>query len=105
MERWKEEEMAYYPLIQLDASPATAFGHCRLPTFYMQDFSVLGLRVDDCGRALAILERHGYGWRRARSVAEIAIASPSGLLDVVHLLNANGVQCDLADIAGGMYQG
>ena len=97
--------MAYYPIVQKNDRPVATPGHRLLPTFYMEDFSVLGFRVNDCGRAIRVLDRHAFSLKRAGGSIEVDIARASQMHDVLQLLNGNGLECEIADIAEGMYQG
>lgn len=97
--------MAYYPIVhKYDRSPAMA-DQLWLPTFYMEDFSVLGFRVSDCDQAVKILERHAFIIKRSDGCIAVNIERASRIQEVLHLLNENGTQCEIADIAEEMYQG
>jgi hypothetical protein len=97
--------MAYYPIVQKNGRPATAAGHRLLPTFYMEDFSVIGLRVKDCDQAVRMLDRHAFSLKRVDGTMLVKIVTVSQMHDVVQLLNAEGLECEIADIAERMYQG
>ena len=97
--------MAYYPVVQKNDRPVATSGHRLLPTFYMQGFSVIGFRVNDCDHAIRALDRHAFSLKRAGGSIEIDIAGASQMHDVMQLLNGNGLACEIADIAEGMYQG
>ena len=97
--------MAHYPIVQNNDQPVATSGHRLLPTFYMEDFSVLGFRVNDRGHAIRVLNRHAFSLKRAGGSIEVAIAGASQMHDVMRLLNGDGLVCEIADIAEGMYQG
>ena len=97
--------MAYYPIVQKNDRPVATTGHRLLPTFYMEDFSVVGFRVNDCDHAIRILDRHAFSLKREGGSIEVDIAWASQMHDVMQLLNGNGLECEIADIAEGMYQG
>lgn len=97
--------MAYYPIIQKNDLSVTTAGHLQLPIFYMEDFSVLGLRVKDCNQAARMLDRNSFSLKRAGGNIMINIVTASRMNEVIQLLNANGMECEIADIAEGMYQG
>lgn len=97
--------MAYYPIVQKSDRSAASVGHRVLPTFYMEDFSVIGLRVKDGNQAVRMLDENAFSLMRADGNVMVSIETVSQMNDVVHLLNANGMQCELADIADKMYQG
>ncbi len=76
-----------------------------LPTFYMEDFSLLGFRVSDCEKALRILEKSTFSMRRDGLNPAVHLQDSAQAATVVRLLSEGGVRCDIADVAGGMYQG
>ena len=39
--------MAYFPIVRKKHQHAQPLNHRALPTFYMEDFSVLGFQVND----------------------------------------------------------
>lgn len=97
--------MAYFPIIQkYDRSPAITINR-QLPEFYMEDFSILGFKVSDCDIATRILDNHQYALRREEKGVEVEIKGPSYMHDVLQLLKGNGLECEIADVAEGMYQG
>lgn len=75
--------MAYFPLIQKDGGALSATHHRRLPRFYMADFSVVGLKVNDCDRAIRILDQHQFPLKRIQAGVEVGIDGPAHLLEVV----------------------
>lgn len=97
--------MTYYPIVQNNDRPDAAPGNRPLPAFYMGDFCVVGFRVNDCDQAVRILDRHAFPLKRAGGSLEVDIEGAAAMHDVVSLLNANGLECEMADLAGGMYQG
>jgi hypothetical protein len=97
--------MPYYPIVQKKDQPEATAGHRQLPIFYMEDFSVLGLRVNSCDHAIQILDRHAVSLKRADGSLEVEIEKTSRMHEVIQLLNDNGLECELADVAEGMYQG
>lgn len=76
-----------------------------LPVFYMEDYSVLGLRVNHCEEATRILDKNDYLLVHSASGTEIVVRDGDELHEVVQLLNANGIACDITDLAEQMYQG
>jgi hypothetical protein len=97
--------MAYYPIVRKTDRPEPITGERLLPTFYMEDFSVVGLRVNDCDHAIRVLGRHAYSLKQAGGGTGVDIQRVSQVHDVMQLLNGNGLECEIADIAEGMYQG
>ena len=100
--------MAYYPIVQKNDRPVATSGHRLLPTFYMQGFSVIGFRVNDCDHAIRFLDQSAFVLKRANGSIKVNINSASQIREVMQLLNSYGLECeiaDIADIAEGMYQG
>ena len=97
--------MGYHPIVNKDQRQMEGLRSHELPQTYMEDFSVLGFRVDDCERALEILDQASFGLMQSQNGVQVEIESASRMKDVVELLQANGLACEVADIAQGMYQG
>ena len=71
----------------------------------MEDYSVLEWRVNDSERAVRVLTGHGFKVRHAARVAEVGIDTAVRMQAAMHVLTENGVDCEMADIADGLYQG
>jgi hypothetical protein len=97
--------MAFYPIMRRRDRLEGAIDQQAMPTFYMQDYSVLGFRVDDCEQALEILDRHAFSVRRDYGNKGVDIESAERMRVVMQLLEDNGLSCEIADIAEGIYQG
>lgn len=97
--------MAYFPIVRKKHQHAQPLNHRALPTFYMEDFSVLGFQVNDCDQAMQILDRHAFTVRQMEGSREVDIETASRMQAVMQLLKDNGLECEIADIAEGMYQG
>lgn len=77
------------------------------PLFYMNDFSRLGLLVQDLHRADTVLREAGYSvepgeWEFYLTVREDAAPQ---MLQVMTLLQGQGVGVDIADLVSCVYQG
>ena len=97
--------MTYVPIVHTKGSLAAGSLSGRLPTFYMEDFSVLGLRVNDCDQAMRILDRHAFAVRRIEGNAAVNIGTAVQMQAVVQLLTDNGLDCEIGDLVEGIYQG
>ena len=97
--------MAYFPIVRKKHQHGQPLNHRALPTFYMEDFSVLGFQVNDCDQAMQILDRHAFTVRQMEGSREVDIETASRMQAVMQLLKDNGLECEIADIAEGMYQG
>jgi hypothetical protein len=97
--------MAYFPVIQKHSRALSAAHHRPLPDFYMADFSILGFRVSDCDRAIQILNQHHFPLKRIHDGVEVGVDGPGQIQEAVRLLKGGGLDCDIADVAEGLYQG
>lgn len=101
--------MGRYPIVSKCGAQTddgiSAPGSRDLPTFYMEDYSVLGLRVSHCEEATRILDKNDYLLVYSASGTEIVVRDGDELREVVQLLNANGIVCDITDLAEQIYQG
>lgn len=75
------------------------------PLFYMNDFSLLGLRVENLKRAAQVLEADGYRLVRARCSAKVFFDSHGRLQNIFETLQGNGVSFVMADLVSCVYQG
>jgi hypothetical protein len=97
--------MAHYPIVGKHDRPVALDGLRQLPAFYMEDFSVLGFRVNNCDRAVRILDQHAFTLKRTAKTVEVNVQPAARIQEVMQLLNDNGLECEIADVAEGMYQG
>jgi len=81
------------------------FTALKVVPVYMEDFSVIGLRVDDCDHAVRILDQYRFDLKRADGSIEVYVDQASRMHEVMQLLENNGLGCELADVAEGIYQG
>ncbi len=77
----------------------------HLPAFYMEDFSVMGLTVENIETAVAALQRNGVEIRQDDTLAMAHIDGLTGMKKVLNLLQSNGIVFELTDIADQIYQG
>jgi hypothetical protein len=79
---------------------------CRpLPTFYMSDYSVLGLLVDRPEEAVRVLGEHKFPLTENDCGVEVGIDHPRRLQEMVQLLSTQGLGCEIADVVTEVYQG
>lgn len=97
--------MAFFPIIQKHGRSPAATLHRQLPDFYMEDFSILGLQVSDCDHAVRILDQHQFPLKKWEQGIEVDIQGSLHVQDVISLLRSQGLECEIADVADGMYQG
>lgn len=76
----------------------------RLPVFYMGDYSILGLLVDDLPKALKILlEKDFLVSEGART--RVSQVESGNLQEIIHVLHRENIECEIADIIKEVYQG
>jgi hypothetical protein len=76
----------------------------ELPLFYMSDFSVMGLWVSDCGRAVRILQER-FPITTGGCHPEILVDGTHGIIEVVETLKSAGIDSRVGDIVDQVYQG
>ena len=97
--------MPSLPIIPSDLSDAIHLPDCSLPTFYMEDFTVLGLRVGNLDAAVRLLEKNGFRILKSPDCPEVSIKKSDELPHIIQLLKANDISCETADIVEQVYQG
>jgi hypothetical protein len=102
---YKEKTMIKIVLVSDDCRCKAAYLEtCRLPDFYMADFSIQGLVVRRYTDACDLLLRAGYTLLDKRVNSDIIIDHAKELGTICSLLKQNGIQAELSDIADTMYQ-
>jgi hypothetical protein len=76
-----------------------------LPIFYMSDYSVLGLLVDQLEEAVRVLGENRFSVFEEAGDLELAMNHPNQLPEIVRLLGNNGIGSEIADVVSGIYQG
>jgi hypothetical protein len=76
----------------------------ELPDKYMEDFSLMGLLVNDFTGAADILKNSGFTLNEGAGCVIIIISSPGHLEQAIDLLMTHAIDCTLADIADSLYQ-
>lgn len=83
--------------------------YCRfnmpMPDFYMADFSLLGLMVDDYERTLQLFNDKRLPLKWTDAGAAYPFNHSDQLRDLVQMLRSSGIDCGLSDIADQIYQG
>lgn len=97
--------MSYYPIVGRRQMQMEGLHHRELPKAYMEDFSVLGLRVDDCERALGILDKTSFVLEQSQGHMLLKLENATRIQEVIQVLHDHGLACEVADVAQGMYQG
>ncbi len=97
--------MPRLPIIPIESDGTICLQDSSFPSFYMEDFSVLGLRVGNLTTAVRILEKNGIRIYNGQGLNELSLQEKDEIPHIIQLLNANGVSCDIADIVEHVYQG
>jgi len=85
-------------------SKAAYLETCRLPDFYMEDFSIQGFAVQQYDNARDLLRCAGYTVLDKRGSADIIIDHVGQLRAIRSLFEQNGIQAEFSDIADTIYQ-
>lgn len=97
--------MPRLPIIPSELDATVYLPDSSLPAFYMEDFTVLGLRVGNLDAALRLLEKNGISIFKSPGYSELSIERRDEIPTIIQLLNANDISCVIADIVEQVYQG
>lgn len=77
---------------------------CPLPSFYMEDFSIIGITVTDFSTARDFLCKSGYSLVACPGGGNIHLTSFSLLPEIIDQLAAQGIDAMIGDVADTIYQ-
>ena len=97
--------MGKLPIVDKCTGINTDLSGASLPAFYMEDYSVLGLRVDRLDASLQILKEGDFQVNSASNRFEITIENAGQIPRIVDLLGRNGIDWELSDVIEQVYQG
>jgi len=97
--------MPRLPIIPSELDATVYLPDSSLPSFYMEDFTVLGLQVGNLDAALRLLEKSGISIFKSPGYSELSIQQRDQIPHIIQLLNANDISCNIADIVEQVYQG
>ncbi len=97
--------MPRLPIIPSELDATIHLPDGSLPTFYMEDYTVLGLRVGNVDAALPLLEKNGICILKSPGYSELSIEQRDQVPHIIKILNANDISCVIADIVEQVYQG
>ena len=97
--------MPRLPIVSTETNTAICLPNSLLPTFYMEDYTVLGLRVGNLGAVVQLLEKNGIALHKKSAYIELSVEQRDQIPHIIQLLNANDIPCEIADIAEHLYQG
>ena len=76
-----------------------------LPSFYMSDYSVLGILVDEYQDAIRILEENEFSVIQEHNGIEVVIDNEARLQKIFRVLKRHGIDYEVADVVDQVYQG
>ncbi len=97
--------MLRLPILSNEPNTTNCLPDSSLPAFYMEDYTVLGLRVGNLDAAIRLLEKNGIGISKTPGYSELSIEQRDQIPRIIQLLNANDISCVIADILEQVYQG
>ena len=97
--------MLRLPILSNESNTTICLPDSSLPAFYMEDYTVLGLRVGNLDAAVRLLEKNGIGIFKTPGYSELSIEQRDQIPHIIQLLNANDISCVIADIIEQVYQG
>ena len=97
--------MPRFPIIPSDSDATICLSDNYLPSFYMEDFTILGFRVGNLDAALRVLEKNGISILKSPEYSELSVEQSDQIPHIIQLLNANDISCVMADIVDQVYQG
>ena len=97
--------MLRLPIIPSESDATVYLPDNSFPSFYMEDFTVLGLRVGNLDAAVRLLEKTGITIFKSPGYSELSIQQRDQIPHIIQLLNANDISCTIADIVEQVYQG
>ncbi len=97
--------MPSLPILPNESNATICLPDSSLPSFYMEDYTVLGLRVGNLDAAVRLLEKNGISIYKRPGYSELSIQQKDQIPQIIQLLNANDISCVIADIVEQVYQG
>ena len=97
--------MPRMPILANESNTSTCLPDSILPVFYMEDYTVLGLRVANLGAAIRLLEKKGIALLKESGYIELFVDQRDQIPHIIQLLQANGISCDITDLIEHVYQG
>ena len=97
--------MPRLPILPNESNATICLPDSLLPSFYMEDYTVLGLRVGNLDAAVRLLKKNGISIFKSPGYSELSIEKRDEIPNIIQLLNANDISCVIADIVEQVYQG
>jgi hypothetical protein len=93
------------PIVSNDSNTPIGLPDNLLPTFYMEDYTVLGLRVGNLRAAVRLLENSGIVLHEKSGYIELSFEQRDQIPHIIQMLTTNDIPCEIADIVEHVYQG
>jgi hypothetical protein len=77
----------------------------EMPLVYMGDFSVMGLVVSECARAIEVLQENAVSVTTGPTGSDVHFGDAATLNAIVQLLRKHAIECHISDIVRHVYQG
>ena len=97
--------MGTLPILQKKYDQQTSLTNDCLPTFYMADYSRIGLRVGSLNKALQAVEEKKLAVVKGAEGFEIAIDGANQIYEIFELFKQKDIDCEITDIVHQIYQG
>ena len=97
--------MPRLPIVPSESDATVYLPDNSLPSFYMEDFTILGFRVGSLDAALRVLEKNGINIMKSPEYSELSVEKRDQIPHIIQLLNANDISCVMGDIVDQVYQG
>ena len=97
--------MPRLPILSNGSNSSICLPDSSFPAFYMQDYTVLGLRVGNLSAAVRLLAQNGIELHKNPGYIELSVEQKDQIPHIIQLLIANGISCVIGDIVEQVYQG
>ncbi len=97
--------MAAVIIVEKDFDLSKCLPDSAMPEFYMEDYSVMGLKTRSLPQALNIIENHRFIIVKHKSYYKIKIENAADVLHILNLLGQNNVDAEYTDLIDHVYQG
>ncbi len=75
-----------------------------LPAFYMEDFTIMGFKVDKYKDAVKLLQTSRFSLDISENGCDVTVDKPFNIREIQLLLLENGIVAQYTDIADTFYQ-
>ena len=97
--------MGTLPVLQKKHDHQPSLPDNSLPTFYMCDYSKLGIRVGRLQDALEVVEEKNWSVVKETDSFQITIDGFDQINEILELFRQKGITCEISDIVDQIYQG